>query len=144
MDETWLLPSELLDGATLRDKEYTWTLDSFPAALKKAPALGYGCLGGQFWILPAPDQIYELFWVEADASERLTGENWNAYAERSCLEVLERFSSLLKTTDFRKEALKFGSLDFFLSSEQDLIGPSLVFAAYFVTAQEWAILQPRS
>jgi hypothetical protein len=58
--------------------------------------------------------------------------------------VLERFSSLLKTTDFRKEALKFGSLDFFLSSEQDLIGPSLVFAAYFVTAQEWAILQPRS
>ena len=46
MDEPWLLPSALLDGATLRDKEYTWTLEKFPDALKKAPALGYGCLGG--------------------------------------------------------------------------------------------------
>jgi hypothetical protein len=143
MEEPWLLPSALLDGATLRDKEYTWTLDKFSAALKKAPALGYGCLGGQFWILPAPNQIYELFWVEADASERLDGEDWSAYAERSCLEVLERFNSLLKTTDFRKEAVKFGSLDSFLSSQQDLVGPSLEFAAYFVTEQEWASLQPR-
>ncbi len=131
-----MLPSELSSKATSHQQEYTWSVDDFPSVLEQAPSLGYACLGGQFWLLPKPGEIYELFWVEADSSDRFAGEPWNAYAERSCREVAGRFDLLLRTVDFRKEALNFISLDI----PPDLLGPP-VFSAYFVTEQEWVDLQ---
>jgi hypothetical protein len=74
--------------------------------------------------------------VEANSSEKLPGESWISYSKRSCLEVSEQFTSLLRTVDFRKEALKFKSLDSLLISETDLIGPP-VFNAYFVNESEF-------
>ena len=136
MEQGSALPPELSHEAVLHGQEYTWNIDKFQEALRLAPALGYACLGGQFWILPSPGEIYELFWVEANSSERLIGEVWNIYAERSCNEVSERFEVLLKTVDFKQEALKFRTF-------KDT--PELpVFNAYFVTEQEWASLQPRT
>ena len=143
MEHLSVLPPELSYGAILRDREYAWNVESFPAALKVAPTLGYACLGGQFQLRPNPDAIYELFWVEANSSERLIGESWDAYTERSCCEVSEQFVSLLKIVDFREEALKFKSLDSLLVSGMDLVRPPL-FNAYFVTEQEWLDLRPHA
>jgi len=42
------LPPDISQGATQRGKEYGWTISSFPVALARAEAQGYGCLGGQF------------------------------------------------------------------------------------------------
>ena len=134
--ETATLPSELSRGAVQHGQEYTWSTDSFRDALKVAPHLGYACLGGQFWILPTTGEIYELFWVEANASDRLFDESWDVYAKRSCIEVSEEFELRLRTIDFAQEALKFRTF-------RDLTEPP-VFNAYFVTDQEWASLQPRS
>jgi hypothetical protein len=55
------LPPELTQGAILRDKEYAWELSDFPQALHRAPALGYACLGGQFWFLVSDVSLYEPF-----------------------------------------------------------------------------------
>jgi hypothetical protein len=134
------LPEELTRGADLRHGEYAWSIGSFPDALVLAPTLGFACLGGQFQLRPDPNTIYELFWVEANSSEKLPGESWTSYAERSCSEVSEQFTSLLRTVDFRKEALKFKSLDSLLLSGTDLLVMS-VFNAYFVNESEFQNLK---
>ncbi len=137
MEQGWALPPELSNGAVLHGREYTWRVDRFQEALELAPVLAYACLGGQFWVLPSPSEIYELFWIEANSSERLPKEPWQSYAERSCREVLKQFEALLKTVDFSQEIIKFKSLD-------PLQAGSPVFNAYFVSEQEWLSLQPRN
>ena len=129
------LPPELTKGAILRDKEYAWELADFPQALRHAPDLGYACLGGQFWFLVSEVSLYEPFWLEANASDRMTGEDWSAYARRSCEEVLAGFERCLLETDFREAAGKFGT------SEVDR-ADSLhwLFNAYFVTEREFLSL----
>jgi hypothetical protein len=133
------LPKELTRGAELKDGEYAWSISSFPDALILAPAIGFACLGGQFQLRPDPDTIYELFWVEANSSERDSSESWTSYAARSCSEVSERFTSLLRSVDFREEALKFKSLDSWLIPSRSL-PQYLVFNAYFVDEPEFEIL----
>ena len=68
------LPSELAKGAILRDKEYAWELSAFPKALEIAPALGYACLGGQFWFMLPDNTLYEPFWLEANSNDRTSGD----------------------------------------------------------------------
>jgi len=46
MDDV-LLP-DILQGSTLRGKDYAWSVSSFPDALARAEANGYARLGGQF------------------------------------------------------------------------------------------------
>jgi len=121
------LPPELSDGALLRDAEYAWELSAFPTALCIAPSLGYACLGGQLWFLLPDKSVYELYWLESNASDRLSGENWDEYSRRSCDEVLASFNNLVNGTDFAEESKKFGSLQ-----------PPFrtLFNAYFVTESE--------
>jgi len=129
------LPPELTIGATLRDNEYAWELSAFPEALLRAPALGYACLGGQFWFVLSDTSLYEPFWLEANSSDKLPDETWSGYARRSCEEVLVGFNKLLKEADFSKEASRFSVL------EVDL-APQLhwMFNAYFVTEPEFLSL----
>jgi hypothetical protein len=130
-----LLPPELTQGAILRDQEYAWELSAFPQALQRAPSLGYACLGGQFWFLVSEVSLYEPFWLEANASDKVAEEDWCAYARRSCEEVLTGFNRCLRETDFREAAGKFGT------SEVDR-APDLhwMFNAYFVTEREYQSL----
>ena len=130
-----LLPPELADGAILRDKEYAWELSAFPLALKLAPGLGYACLGGQFWFVLSDGSLYEPFWLDADASDKLPGEAWSTFARRSCEEVLHGFNALLRETDLRKEAGKFAT--------REIDGTPVLhwmFNAYFVTESEFMSL----
>jgi ABC-type transport system substrate-binding protein len=121
------LPPALSQGAIVRDGEYAWELIAFPAALQKAPDLGYACLGGQFWFFLSDGSLYEPFWLEANSGERGANETWPDYKSRSCSEVAKAFEALAKETDFEKEAAQFKSLQ----------GPfSILFNAYFVTEAE--------
>src|SRR6267154_1183791 len=81
------LPAIITQGATLRGNEYGWELGAFPNALAHAEALGYGCLGGQFQFR-LHDATCEMYWLNADSSERGKGEAWSTYSRRSCSEVL--------------------------------------------------------
>jgi len=125
-----ILPDKLTCGATLRDNEYAWSVASFPAALKAAPALGYGCLGGQFQYREDNGSIYELFWLDADASERFPDEVWDSYTVRSCGEVLEGFERRLRETNFREQVQQY-------SIQDSATTKNLVFNAYFITEVEF-------
>jgi hypothetical protein len=125
------LPSEMVFGATLRGKEYGWTLNSFPVALAAADRLKLACLGGQFQFRVG-DAVYEPYWISADSSERRSGETWADYVHRSCGEVAESFQQALRTTDFGAVARQWPDLG---AKAEDVLN-TLVFVAYFVTEQE--------
>jgi len=68
---------------------------SFPSALAKAQAGGYACLGGQFQFRLDDGSTCEMYWLNADSTERTGGETWADYSRRSCAEVLHRFQYLM-------------------------------------------------
>jgi len=129
------LPPDITEGATQRGNEYGWSVSSFPSALAKAQAGGYACLGGQFQFRLDDGSTFEMYWLNADSTERTGGETWADYSRRSCAEVLQRFQYLMLETDFGKEASGW-------PVEIDPIR-NLVFAAYFVRETEWASLSAR-
>jgi len=128
MSTDYSLPPDITEGAALRGTEYGWTVSSFPNALSKAQAAGYACLGGQFQFRLDDGSTCEMYWLEADSTERTGGESWEAYSRRSCTEVLRRFQYLMSKTDFAKEASNW--------SLQIDATKYLVFVAYFVRETE--------
>ena len=136
MDDKFTLPPEVTRGATVRGNEYGWTLDAFPQALLKAEALGYACLSGQFQFR-LDDGIYEMYWLDADSTDRRDGESWADYGRRSCGEVLDRFKAAIASADFPKEASSWPWLASAMAQGLD-IATHLVFVAYFVTETELA------
>ena len=124
------LPSELTEGASLRGNEYAWVPDAFLGILARAEALGLACLGGQFQFR-APDATCEMYWLNADAADRLPAEPWDAYVARSTTEVRSAFTTLRQSTDFATEALRWSDVPE-LSGADASPEQYLCFVAYFI------------
>lgn len=134
------LPTELVQGVSVRGGEYGWEVARFPAALTMAERSGRACLGGQFQFR-FDEGIYEMYWLSADPAERLAGEQWEDYVHRSCTEVAKEFDRVVGTTDFLRilrelpadlgEKVTAAGFDF---------TRALVFVAYFVTEQDFVSL----
>jgi hypothetical protein len=128
-----VLPPDISQGSALRGNEYGWSLSSFPDALASAEARAYACLGGQFQFRLDDGSSCEMYWLAADSKERVDGEPWVDYCHRSCSEVLNRFQHLAYSTDFKKEASSWPSVQ--IDPTKDL-----VFVGYFVTESDLAEL----
>jgi len=124
------IPSELTEGASLRGNEYAWAPDSFPRILARAEELGLACLGGQFQFR-APDATCEMYWLNADAADRLPDEPWGAYVARSSSEVRAAFTTLRQATDFTAEARRWSDVPQ-LSGADASPEQYLCFVAYFI------------
>lgn len=124
------LPSELTEKASLRGNEYAWAPSDFLAVLERAEQLGFACLGGQFQFR-FPHAIYEMYWLNADATDRLPDEPWISYVARSSAEVRSAFLMLLQSTDFVTEAQRWRDLSG-LSATGVSPEAYLCFVAYFV------------
>jgi hypothetical protein len=124
------LPSELTEGASLRGNEYAWAPSAFPHVLASAEALGLACLGGQFQFR-IPDATCEMYWLNADATDRLVDEPWSAYVARSSAEVSSAFSALLQSTDFVADAQCWSDVPE-LSGAGASPEQYLCFVAYFI------------
>jgi len=124
------LPAELTEGASLRGNEYAWSPDDFPEVLAKAEGVGFACLGGQFQFR-APEATCEMYWLNADAGDRLPHEPWSAYVSRSSTEVRSAFDALIKSTDFAAEAQRWADVPELCSAET---APTkyLCFVSYFI------------
>ena len=79
-----------------------------------------------------------MYWLNADASERLPNELWSDYVHRSCGEVSQRFTELLGKVDLQKVVQEWPALKAMVGNGID---PSndLVFVAYFVTEEEYSL-----
>src|SRR6266699_3709084 len=132
-DKMDILPEDIRQGARLRGNEYGWSISSFPVAVANAEVHGYACLAGQFQFRLDDGSTCEMYWLDADSTDRVPGEQWADYCRRSCSEVLEKFRLLVSSTDFEKEASGWPTVRFDPMK-------SLVFVAYFVTEAELANL----
>ncbi len=132
------LPAEIACNAIFDGAEYGWQILSFPAALAAAERLGFSCLGGQLQFRFGAS-IFEMYWLDADASERLASELWEDYVHRSCSEVSQKFTELLRKIDLQKIVRDWPALKALVGHDLD---PSngLVFVAYFVTEEEYVAL----
>jgi len=101
MDEA-LLPPEILAKSTLRGNEYAWPFAAVEEAIIAAQASALATLGGQAQFR-IPDGTCEMYWLNADASDRGVGEPWPEFVTRSAQEVSARFSEKVITTDFLAE-----------------------------------------
>lgn len=126
------LPVDIAEGATIQGNEYGWNISSFPGALEKAEQKGYACLGGQFQFRLEDGSAYEMYWLNADSTERREGESWTDYVHRSCSEVLEKFQHVTLEADFSKEAQNWG-----IRIDPD---KHIVFEGYFVKENDLAEL----
>lgn len=101
----------------------------FPRVLERVKTRRHACLGGQFQFR-TPDASCEMYWLNADATDRLPDEAWASYVARSVAEVRSVFNALLQSTDFVAEALRWSDVpelsDADASPEQ-----YLCFVAYF-------------
>ena len=123
------LPGELTEKATLRGKEFAWSVSDFPSVLTRARELGYACLGGQFQFRP-PGSTCEMYWLSADPDKRKAQESWATFADRSCGEVLDRFRAILNTADFHTEAQRWPDVAELSGPEENPLA-HLCFVAYF-------------
>jgi hypothetical protein len=112
---------------------------NIPNALLSAEQRRYACLGGQFQIRREAD-IYEMYWINADSTDRQPEEAWSDYCRRSCAEVGLNFERLVLETDFSKEAAGWPHFRAATSQGVDL-KEWVVFVADFVTEDEWLDLQ---
>jgi len=124
------LPPDVTKGASLQENDYGWDVSSFPDAVMNAVAHNYACLGGQFQFRLSDGSSFEMYWLNADSTDRAEGEPWAEYSHRSCTEVLGNFQKRVAETDFAKEAMAWPMP---INHHRDL-----VFVAYFVTEVEFA------
>ena len=75
------LPPEIMGDASFDGQEYGWKISSFPTALAAAERLGFACLGGQLQFR-FDGSIFEMYWLNADASDRLPEESWLDFVHR--------------------------------------------------------------
>jgi len=76
-----------------------------------------------------------MYWLAADSSDRVIGEDWETYRLRSLAEVGEGFQRLVEATDFQALASGWVSLKKEINSLPDLLS-AVAFVAYFVTEEE--------
>ena len=91
-------------------------------------------------VLQSGGEIFEMYWLNADPSERRVVEPWNEFATRSCMEVARGFTGLLQRASLQTEAEKLKRVEAHISETWH---PRLVFCAYFVTEAEWRELGAR-
>ena len=131
---TEALPPEIVGDASFDGQEYGWKISSFPTALAAAERLGFACLGGQLQFR-FEASIFEMYWLNANASDRLPNELWPDYVHRSCSEVSQSFAKLLGNVDLQKAVREWPALNAMVGNGIDA-SHALVFVAYFVTEEE--------
>jgi len=101
--EELLLPAPILAKATVHSNEYAWPFDSVEEVIAAAQAAELATLGGQAQFR-MPEGICEMYWLEADASDRRVGESWPEFVKRSAHEVLARFQDKVTKANYNNEA----------------------------------------
>lgn len=126
-----MLPAAILAKATLRGNEYAWPIDCVEEAIFAAQAAGLATLGGQIQFR-IPEGTCEMYWHNADASDRRRCEPWSEFVRRSAQEVLAGFKDKIMAADFLAEARQWPVLREKIETEVNILD-DLCFVLYFQT-----------
>jgi hypothetical protein len=99
------IPKKILDKDVLSGNEFGCRQSDFADIIETARQNSLAISGGQVQYA-FPDGTYELYWLSYDTADKKADETWSAYCDRTAKECLEKFNSLILTTNIEKEALK--------------------------------------
>ena len=135
------LPEDMLENASI-ENEIGWKRNNFQTILRRARQHGLACLGGQFQFR-FEDGTCEMYWLDADSTERKSDESWQNYVQRSLDEVSHNFSRLCATANFERE---IDNWEFVRMKREQGIDPMqyLWFVADFLTEDEYNELDKAS
>ena len=124
------LPTEILQKAIVSGKEYGWKRADFKDVLNKAVEAGLGIIGGQVQFR-FPDGTCEFYWYKYDTTDKLKGENWKDYCQRTKKECLTQFEQIPTDQQLIEEGIK--NFDFLIEkSKIDIkLKEYLIFILYF-------------
>lgn len=129
------LPDHILAAATRAGNEWAWPLDRVPEAIAAAADLGFATLGGQVQFR-VPGGTCELYWRNADSSDRLPDEPWGEFVRRSAAEVFAGVIRLPPEAAMIDEGLGWEYLSR-LHYRGDDLRKYLCFVLCFVTEAEY-------
>ena len=129
-EEQKYLPSKILNKSTLSSHEYGWKREDFREVVDYAVKAKLGVVGGQVQFV-FPDGTCELYWHKYDTKEKVAGESWLSYCERTKQECLQQFKALPNNQRLIEEGIeKFRFLR--EKSEQGVdLENYLIFILYF-------------
>jgi hypothetical protein len=136
--QEFVLPPEVVEGASVQGNEYAWSLEAFPEALRKACEVGVACLGGEFQFV-VRGGIYEMYWLSVDPDDRGPDEAWTEFQIRSCRQTLELFNARVAETDFVQEARRWRRVRWLSGRGAKALG-HLRFVADFVSEEQYEAL----
>jgi hypothetical protein len=99
------IPKIILDKDVLSGNEFGCRQSDFVDVIEMARQNSLSISGGQVQYA-LPDVTCELYWLSYDTSDKKPNETWQTYCNRTAEECLEKFNSLIQTTDFEKEAFQ--------------------------------------
>lgn len=99
------IPKKILDKDVLSGNEFGCRQSDFADIIEIARQNSLAITGGQVQYA-LPDGTCELYWLTYDTAEKKSDETWTAYCDRTAEECIEKFNSIIETTDIEKEALK--------------------------------------
>jgi len=123
------LPKSILDKAIKSGNEVGWRQKDFLEVIEAAKQTHLAIIGGQVQYVFA-DGTCELYWLSYDPTGRQLNETWLTYCDRTAKECLDKFNTLIATTDIEKEALTFPFLSDKRRNGVD-INECLIFILYF-------------
>ena len=97
---TYNFPKHLLKRASLRGKEYAWSLDDIPHVIAAAKAVDLVSLGGQLQFRLADGSTCECYEVEVNTSELLKNLPRTAWINLSAAEATRQFLALTSKFNF--------------------------------------------
>lgn len=102
-----LLPTFLIERATLRGNEYAWRLGDIPTVIEAARDASLISIGGQLQFRMPDIGTCECYWVEVDTykdvSETLA---WSERVTSTAKSALSQFNRLVEECDFIAEGRK--------------------------------------
>jgi hypothetical protein len=129
-EEQKYLPSEILLKSTLSGREYGWKREYFKEVVDSAIKAGLALVGGQVQF-KLPNGTCELYWRKYEPKDRVPGEDWVSYSNRTKKECLEQFDKLPTNQKLIEEGVE--NFEFLREkSEQGVnLEDYLIFILYF-------------
>ena len=134
-EEQKYLPNEILLKSTISGKEHGWKREDFNEAVAYAVKAGLAVVGGQVQFR-LPDGTCELYWRKYDTNERVAGEGWTSYSNRTKQECLKQFNALPANQELIKEGIE--NFEFLREKAEQGVNLEdyLIFILYFNAPEE--------
>lgn len=140
MPSEQLLPTFLIERATLRGNEYAWRLGDIPTVIEAAREANLISVGGQLQFRIPDVGTCECYWIGVDTFKDVSEDlEWSKRVATTATSALSQFHRLVEECDFIAEGRKaFAQHLLAFEAQGGEIDDALCFVWYVESEQEAA------